>query len=215
MNERVGSCRTRSFLFQLLWAAIGAAGRDGIGYSVLDSSSLPQTTLPGTLDALAERRLSEPTGTAARVSRAAEPVLAQLGFRLVRIKISAGSPSTLQIMAERPDGTHDDRGLRNRQQGALAGARSRRSDFRAPTGWRFRRPASIGRWSGCRTSCARHRARGADRAGCAAGRAQALPRPYRRGRRRPAAARASGCQAGRRRDGRARAGRYRRSAAGA
>ncbi len=105
MNERVGSCRTRSFLFQLLWAAIGAAGRDGIGYSVLDSSSLPQTTLPGTLDALAERRLSEPTGTAARVSRAAEPVLAQLGFRLVRIKISAGSPSTLQIMAERPDGS--------------------------------------------------------------------------------------------------------------
>ena len=72
---------------------------------VLDRSSNPQTILSGPLDPLTEPRLSEPTGTAAHVSRAAEPVLAQLGFRLVRIKISAGSPSTLQIMAERPDGS--------------------------------------------------------------------------------------------------------------
>lgn len=52
-----------------------------------------------------EPRLAAPTGVAARVSRTAEPVLAQLGFRLVRVKVSAGSPTTLQIMAERPDGT--------------------------------------------------------------------------------------------------------------
>lgn len=35
----------------------------------------------------------------------AEPVLADLGFRLVRVKISSQAGTTLQIMAERPDGT--------------------------------------------------------------------------------------------------------------
>lgn len=40
----------------------------------------------------------------ARVANAAAPVLADLGLRLVRVKLS-GSPPTLQIMAERPDGT--------------------------------------------------------------------------------------------------------------
>ncbi len=45
------------------------------------------------------------TASAARVGHAAAPVLADLGFRLVRVKISAGSPTVLQIMAERPDGT--------------------------------------------------------------------------------------------------------------
>ncbi len=54
---------------------------------------------------LAEPRYATEHGVAARVGHAAVPVLADLGFRLVRVKISAGSPSTLQIMAERPDGT--------------------------------------------------------------------------------------------------------------
>ena len=55
--------------------------------------------------ALAEPRFREEHGTAARVARAAIPVLEQIGYRLVRIKISAGPPATLQVMAERPDGT--------------------------------------------------------------------------------------------------------------
>jgi ribosome maturation factor RimP len=54
---------------------------------------------------LTEPRYATDHGAAARVGHAAVPVLADLGFRLVRVKISAGSPSTLQIMAERPDGT--------------------------------------------------------------------------------------------------------------
>ena len=54
---------------------------------------------------LAEPRFREEHGTAARVARAALPLLAQIGYRLVRVKISAGPPSTLQVMAERPDGT--------------------------------------------------------------------------------------------------------------
>ncbi len=54
---------------------------------------------------LHEPRLVEETGVAARVAHIAGPVLADLGFRLVRAKISAQAGTTLQIMAERPDGT--------------------------------------------------------------------------------------------------------------
>ena len=39
------------------------------------------------------------------VARIAAPVLPGLGFRLVRVKLSAQDGATLQIMAERPDGT--------------------------------------------------------------------------------------------------------------
>jgi ribosome maturation factor RimP len=49
-----------------------------------------------------ETRLARETGPAQRVAALAEPVLAGLGFRLVRVRMSG---TTLQIMAERPDGT--------------------------------------------------------------------------------------------------------------
>ena len=44
-------------------------------------------------------------GVAARVSAVAGPVLQGMGYRLVRIKISGEFGCTVQIMAERPDGT--------------------------------------------------------------------------------------------------------------
>lgn len=47
-------------------------------------------------------RLSRETGPALRVAALVEPVLDSMGFRLVRVKLSG---TTLQIMAERPDGT--------------------------------------------------------------------------------------------------------------
>jgi ribosome maturation factor RimP len=50
------------------------------------------------------RLISEP-GRAARVAALAEPVLAGLGYRLVRVRISGFAGCTVQIMAERPDGT--------------------------------------------------------------------------------------------------------------
>ncbi len=56
-------------------------------------------------DLLDEPRLVMDTGVAARVALIAAPVLHDLGFRLVRVKISSGMDTTLQIMAERPDGT--------------------------------------------------------------------------------------------------------------
>lgn len=49
-----------------------------------------------------EPRLSREQGPAARVAGLAEPVLAGMGFRLVRVKMFG---STVQVMAERPDGT--------------------------------------------------------------------------------------------------------------
>ena len=52
-----------------------------------------------------ERRLIIEPGRAARVAALAEPVLASLGYRLVRVRISGLAGSTVQIMAERPDGT--------------------------------------------------------------------------------------------------------------
>jgi ribosome maturation factor RimP len=54
---------------------------------------------------LAEPRLVVEPGVAARVSAIAAPVLQQLGYRLVRIKISGEAGCTVQIMAERPDGS--------------------------------------------------------------------------------------------------------------
>ena len=53
----------------------------------------------------AEPRVIIETGTEARIARIVEPVAAGLGFRLVRVKLSAMNGTTLQIMAERPDGT--------------------------------------------------------------------------------------------------------------
>ena len=54
---------------------------------------------------LDEPRLVAETGVAARVAAIASPVLEQLGLRLVRVRLLAQNGQTLQIMAERPDGT--------------------------------------------------------------------------------------------------------------
>jgi ribosome maturation factor RimP len=51
-----------------------------------------------------EPRLITEPGRAARVAAVAGPVLADLGYRLVRVRISGAAGCTVQIMAERPDG---------------------------------------------------------------------------------------------------------------
>jgi ribosome maturation factor RimP len=65
------------------------------------------TETSGSVDAdlLAEPRLVVEPGVAARVSAIAAPVLQQMGYRLVRIRISGEAGCTVQIMAERPDGS--------------------------------------------------------------------------------------------------------------
>jgi ribosome maturation factor RimP len=52
-----------------------------------------------------EPRLIVEQGAAARVAAIAEPVIEGLGFRLVRVKISGLSGCTVQVMAERADGS--------------------------------------------------------------------------------------------------------------
>jgi ribosome maturation factor RimP len=54
---------------------------------------------------LAEPRLVVEPGAAARVSAIAGPVLQQMGYRLVRVRVSGEAGCTVQIMAERPDGS--------------------------------------------------------------------------------------------------------------
>lgn len=63
--------------------------------------------MQGVLDEprLDEPRLIEETGLAARVAHLVQPVLAGLGYRLVRVKLSAQAGMTVQIMAERSDGS--------------------------------------------------------------------------------------------------------------
>jgi ribosome maturation factor RimP len=62
------------------------------------------------IDALTETEKSEPRliaeqGLAARVASIVEPALLGIGYRLVRVKISGLDGCTVQIMAERPDGS--------------------------------------------------------------------------------------------------------------
>ena len=52
-----------------------------------------------------EPRLIVEPGLPARVATIVEPVLQQLGFRLVRVRVSGTEGCTVQIMAERPDGS--------------------------------------------------------------------------------------------------------------
>jgi ribosome maturation factor RimP len=62
-------------------------------------------TEPGGAPSETEPRLVVEPGRAARVAAIAEPVIEQLGYRLVRVRISASEGCTIQIMAERPDGS--------------------------------------------------------------------------------------------------------------
>src|SRR5919198_901055 len=56
-------------------------------------------------DTQTEPRLVSEQGVGARIAAIAAPVLEGLGFRLVRVRISGLAGCTVQIMAERPDGT--------------------------------------------------------------------------------------------------------------
>ncbi|MGA2794153.1 MAG: ribosome maturation factor RimP [Roseiarcus sp.] len=69
--------------------------------SAAESSQTQQTPA----DALDEPRLLAEGGLARRVGAVVAPALRDLGLRLVRVKISAADGTTVQIMAERPDGS--------------------------------------------------------------------------------------------------------------
>jgi ribosome maturation factor RimP len=50
-------------------------------------------------------RLIRETGLEARLAHIVEPIATDLGYELVRVKVSGLNGMTVQIMAERPDGT--------------------------------------------------------------------------------------------------------------
>jgi ribosome maturation factor RimP len=54
---------------------------------------------------LTEPRLIAETGVASRIATMVTPVLIDLGFRLVRVRVLGLDGCTVQVMAERPDGT--------------------------------------------------------------------------------------------------------------
>lgn len=65
----------------------------------------PATEATETDMADAGERMVRETGVDARIAAIVEPVLAPMGFRLVRVRLSGQNGSTLQIMAERQDGS--------------------------------------------------------------------------------------------------------------
>lgn len=65
----------------------------------------PSTSVDATATDLNDQRLIRETGLAARVASIIEPAIEGLGYRLVRVKITAQNGTTVQVMAERPDGT--------------------------------------------------------------------------------------------------------------
>ena len=53
----------------------------------------------------AEPRLIVEPGLASRVAALVEPVLEDIGYRLVRVRVTGADGCTVQVMAERPDGS--------------------------------------------------------------------------------------------------------------
>ncbi|SIQ75481.1 ribosome maturation factor RimP [Rhizobium sp. RU20A] len=58
-----------------------------------------------TVETANEPRLVEETGLDRRIAEIIEPTLVQMGFRLVRVRLSSQNGATLQVMTERNDGT--------------------------------------------------------------------------------------------------------------
>ena len=71
-----------------------------------------------------QRRFYRESGLAARIAALAEPLIEELGYRLVRVKVSGQNGSTLQIMVDHPERaiTVDDCALISRRLSPLLDA---------------------------------------------------------------------------------------------
>ncbi len=96
----------------------------------------------------ADRRFARETGTERTIADLAEPVLEELGFRLVRVKVSGRDGGTVQIMAERPDGEMTIEDCAIDQPQACRRCSTLTIRCRAATGSKCPRPASTGHWCG-------------------------------------------------------------------
>ena len=70
-----------------------------------ESQAQHANAVPSTAPNRTEPRLIVEPGLPARVAAIAEPVIESLGYRLVRVRVSSSEGCTVQIMAERPDGS--------------------------------------------------------------------------------------------------------------
>lgn len=71
-----------------------------------DTKTDSAAQMPGdAMPAAPTERFARETGRAAELASIIEPVLESMGFRLVRVHVTGGTAATLQIMAERPDGS--------------------------------------------------------------------------------------------------------------
>ena len=84
-------------------AAKDAKSPEGAPESVVDG--LTSAEQSATSSAPSTKRFITESGLAAQFAALIEPTLVDLGFRLVRIAVLGREGKTLQIMAERPDGT--------------------------------------------------------------------------------------------------------------
>ena len=99
----MGPAGTRSFLYIRGPRTLASRVRLQDVASAADCSN--EMTVRSQALSAQEPRIITEQGLDARVAAIVEPVIEDLGFRLVRTKISAANGCTLQIMAERPDGT--------------------------------------------------------------------------------------------------------------
>lgn len=85
------------------------SGPDNAGLENVSAAGHPASTEgagpAGATGAPSSERFLKETGLAAQVAALIEPAVVDLGFRLVRVSLSGREGKTLQIMAERPDGT--------------------------------------------------------------------------------------------------------------
>jgi ribosome maturation factor RimP len=91
-----GSGRIRSFR---LWTWLSQAAR----IEILTGEVQPHQEVSA--NPIGDGRFIHETGMAASLVALVEPVLVDMGFRLVRLSIAGRDAQTVQIMAERPDGT--------------------------------------------------------------------------------------------------------------
>lgn len=110
LNFESGPSRVRSFCFS-------GAGRIGapqdFAYLRLEASSptlrgefaISTLEIESSENIRPQDRFIRETGLAAELAQLVEPVLESLGFRIVRVEISGRDGKTVQIMAERDDGS--------------------------------------------------------------------------------------------------------------
>jgi hypothetical protein len=92
-----------------------------------------------------EPRLVTETGVDARIAEIVEPVLASINMRLVRVRLSGQNGLTLQIMAERADGTMTVEDCEAASR-ALSPCSTSKIRWRRPIIWKSPLRALTGRW---------------------------------------------------------------------